>query len=240
MKIRTVLSYLLLCGIVAACADPKPAPAQSAPIISPQDFVLLPCGPGRADRPCALIVAGGKRILIGAPAGISSTLSPVDWRHLDAVIVFSLRAHDLEGLDEVRNESWRAGRETPLLTIGPRGILETVDALNKAFEQADALRIVEQGIPPGGYDAAILLGREASGAGTVFDTGDVRIEPLIQGYRVLYNQEAVLDLYPCGATNMDASDLTDLKSVRVYCDASEPDLSWPLGETQYIIRRSGS
>lgn len=238
MNVRPVLLSLLMCGVFGACTDSQPEPEQTLMVIAPQDFVLMPCGPARADRPCALVIAGGKRVLFGAPAGVSATLSPEDLRQLDAVIVFSLRAPDIEGLDEVRNASWQAGRDAPLLTIGPRGVLDTVAALNKAYEQADALRIVEQGIPPGGYDAAILLGRDAVGVATVFDTGDVRIEPAGKGYRVHYNREAVLDLQPCGAGDAGALDLIDESYVRVGCEGAASDLVWPVQQPRFIARRS--
>ena len=128
---------------MAACTAPAPGDPSEDLSIAPRDFVLLPCGPARSDQPCALVAAGGKRVLFGAPAGVAATLSEADLRQLDSVVLFSLRATDIEGVDEIRNESWRAGRATPLLTIGPRGVLVLVDGLNTAFEQADALRIVE-------------------------------------------------------------------------------------------------
>lgn len=236
MEFRRVFAIVAL-SVLAACSAPD-AEDPLAPIeISPRDFVVLPCGPARADRPCALIAAGGKRILFGAPAGVAATLSPEELRLLDGVVVFSLRAPDIEGLDEVRNETWRAGRDTPLLTIGPRGVSDLVEGFNKAFEQADALRIVEEGIPAGGYDAAILSGRDAEQGQIVFDTGDVQVTAISGGFRIVYDGRAEVDLRPCGSDRepRKASD-DDRIRVNVGCEATGPGPSWPLQTAHFVVR----
>lgn len=223
--------------MLAACAAPVSEDPPTQIEISPRDFVLLPCGPAQVDRPCVLIAAGGKRILFGAPAGVSASLATEELRLLDGVAVFSMRAADIEGLDEVRNESWRAGRDSPLLTIGPRGVLDLVEGLNKAFEQADALRIVEEGIPAGGYDAAILTGRGATRGQIVFDTGDVQVTAIAGGYRIVYEDRAEVDLRPCGGDNQAPAISTgDRVRLSVACDATNPDLSWPLRAAHFVVR----
>ncbi|MCF6328587.1 MAG: hypothetical protein L3J02_02145, partial [Henriciella sp.] len=151
--VKTAMRGCGLCMAIvmlASCGGPEEANPETRPRISPEDFALVPCGPARADRPCVLAVAGGKRILFGAPAGVSKTLADADLRQLDAVMLFSLHAVDIEGLDEVRNASWRAGRSEPLLVVGPEGTLGMIEGLNAAFEQADALRVAEEGMPVGG------------------------------------------------------------------------------------------
>jgi len=234
MTIRLVQTFILAMGLVA-CG--RGSPPSDPPVISPQDFVLMPCRSADAARPCALIVAGGKRVLFGVPSGAAVSLGSEDLRQLDAVIVFSLRAPDLEGLDEIRNASWRAGRDVPLLTIGPRGILDVVDGLNKAYEQADALRVVEEGIPRGGYDAAILTGREASDVQVVFDTGDVQITRLGNGYRIEYDRKALIDLWSCdGGRSGAAVPDEDMLALSVSCDGAAPDLAWPLRQTHFVLR----
>lgn len=226
---------------MAACAAPAPGDPSEDLSIAPRDFVLLPCGPARSDQACALVAAGGKRVLFGAPAGVAATLSEADLRQLDSVVLFSLRAKDIEGVDEIRNESWRAGRATPLLTIGPRGVLVLVDGLNTAFEQADALRIVEEGIPAGGYDAAILTGREAGRGEIVFDTGDVRVTRISGGYRIAYEEQAAVDLLPCDETRADVTspDATNVQ-ISVSCDGSEQDLAWPLSAPHFVVRQASA
>lgn len=146
--------------------------------VSSRDFVLLPCG-SAVVAPCTLAVAGGKRVLLGAPSGADVIFSEDDVRQIDAVVLFSLRARDVEGLDTVRNRSWQAGRREPLLVIGPAGTAEFVDGLNTAFEITDSLLIVDEGMPAGGFDAAVLSGMDLplSGAWAVaFDTGDFRVQ----------------------------------------------------------------
>jgi ribonuclease BN (tRNA processing enzyme) len=232
----------VLCGIAAglvlvSCGSDDSAPVR--PEITPQDFALVPCGPSLAERPCALVVAGGKRVLFGAPAGVAATLTQEDLRGLDAVMLFSLRAVDIEGLDEVRNETWWAGRDEPLLVAGPEGTTQLVEALNKAFEQSDALRVVEEGIPKGGYDAAIL---EAPGPiigaadAALFDTGDLRVQRFDQTFVVRYNSDTFLVLTSCKETEAFKSD--DAKDdVQLIVDCvSDAAMRWPLTETVFIVK----
>jgi len=146
--------------------------------IAPSDFVVLPCH-AEISSACALAVAGGKRVLLGAPSGADRALSEVDLRQLDAVFLFSLRAADIDGLDTVRNRSWQAGRSGPLQIVGPDGTRAFVDSLNIAFETPDALHIVDHGMTAGGFDAALLDGVELPPNGdwvTPFDTGDFSVK----------------------------------------------------------------
>lgn len=214
------------------------------PSISPQDFVLVPCGPKLMERPCTLMIAGGKRVLFGAPAGVAATLTMEDLRGLDAVMLFSLRASDIEGLDEIRNESWRAGRSVPLRVVGPEGTVGAVEALNKVFEQADALRIVEEGIPRGGYDAAVLEGFELpprAADATVFDTGDVRIRLFKATYVAEYidyhdgeREQNLALLTGCGQTlPLDTAFDAQGALISISC-LDDADVSWPLTETVFV------
>ncbi len=144
--------------------------------IAPSDFALVPCGSNEVDRPCALIVAGGKRILLGAPAGVTGTLVQSDLAQLDGVLLFSLRAGDIEGVDEVRNSSWQAGRAKPLLIVGPRGVEAFSGAINQAYERSDALAHVEAAAR-GGFDAAVLTPHAVTPGllESVINTGDLQI-----------------------------------------------------------------
>lgn len=237
-----MMRLLALILLVSACGSAQSADTDRATDIRPQDFVLVPCGVRMADRPCALVVAGGKRVLLGAPSGAGQELSDDDLRQLDAVTLFSLRAADIEGLDEVRNASWQAGREEPLRVIGPEGTVAMVAALNRAFEQADALRIVDEGIPPGGYDAAILTAEELGSSAievAAFDTGDLTVMARVQpsGYvdfRVMYEVE--LYLSACGV-RLPGSNTTDSLQPDTVEACTEMNLSWPLTE-QFMLHRS--
>jgi len=237
MPFRTCLTPIWIAVCLAACGGPPAEDPPAALEIAPQDFVLLPCGVDSAEHPCALAIAGGKRVLFGTPRGAADGLRPEDLRQLDAVFVFSLRAGDLEGLDEVRNASWHAGRETPLLVVGPRGIDVVTTAINAAFEQADALRIVEQGSPPGGYDAAVLIPRAASGQSKVFDTGDVVVDSTSYGYRMSYDQRGMAHFHTCdaGPANQEVR-IGEFVWERLSCTSSDPDRRWPLQAPLFILK----
>lgn len=228
-----VIAITLIFGF-AACGGSGDEKAMVRVDIKPQDFALLPCDIRENQQPCVLVVAGGKRVLFGAPAGIAKGLPKAELGQLDAVMLFSLTASDLEGLDEVRNASWRAGRTRPLALVGPEGTVAVAAALNLAFEQADALRIVEEGIPPGGYDAAVLeaadlpAGRDL----VVYDTGDFRVEIVNSRatyltYRVHYG--AVLTLQSCRA-EMDAQ--TADSTYAVLCENGA--MTWPLKQAVFL------
>lgn len=212
--------------VLSACA-PNAGPAR--PDILPTDFALLPCGLQESDVPCAMAVIGGKRLLFGAPAGIGSTLDQNDLRMLDGVFLFSLRANDIEGLDEVRNESWRAGRRRPLPVAGPDGTAQTLGALNLAFETADALRIVDEGVPPGGFDAAILVGMadRKDPEDPLFNTGDVVVRSEVRAdqavrYLVSYRGADAVAIEPClnGECSFAAGQ------------------TWPMLEMHFIVKQT--
>lgn len=230
-----VIAVTLLVG-VAACGQPGEKKAVAKVDIKPQDFALLPCDIPHNEQPCVLVVAGGKRVLFGAPAGVAKGLPGVELGQLDAVMLFSLTAGDIEGLDEVRNASWHAGRTRPLALVGPEGTVAVATALNLAFEQADALRIVEEGIPPGGYDAAVLEAVELPAGRdlVVYDTGDFRVE-IVNGratyltYRIHYG--AVLTLQPCQA-ELDVQTADTDSTYAVLCENGA--MTWPLKQVVFL------
>ena len=99
--------------IVSACGQApdtqsdngvKSAPSADAVVpIAPTDFVIAPCAGVTEEAKCAIIAAGGKRVLIGAPAGIGEGMIAGDVTSPDSVILLSLQARAVEGLDELRN-----------------------------------------------------------------------------------------------------------------------------------------
>ncbi|MEO1554190.1 MAG: hypothetical protein AAFR82_09645, partial [Pseudomonadota bacterium] len=118
------------------------------------------------------------------------------------------------------------------------GIEEIVAALNKAFEQADALHVVEHGIPVGGYDAAILTARTASENARVFDTGDLTVMRSVGGYRVDYRSEGqvrVAWLRLCDAPKEVVVTDPNVKTVvAVSCEGDIGDHQWPLTAPIFI------
>ena len=239
MRDRLKIIGASLVILLGACGAAEQGQSREAVMVRPDEFALRPCA-SIHQSPCALVVAGGKRILFGAPAGVAQSQTLADLSQLDAMVVFSLTARDLEGVDEVRNVSWHAGRTEPLLVIGPTGIEDVVTALNKAFEQSDALYVVEHGIPAGGYDAAVLTARVAQRESLVFDTGDLSVTRADYGYRIAYRADgktSVVALQECQAEDeLVARDPTVERHVTIACAGDEGDHNWPLRQTVFIVK----
>lgn len=233
MRATILLAFL----VVAACSAEKgPGTVPEVPRkVTSADFALLPCAPETVPQPCVLVMAGGKRVLFGTPAGVVQGLTRTDLQNLDAVMLFSLRGEDLEGLDDIRNASWRAGHETPLRVSGPVGTTAVLSAINKAYETSDAFTFVEQS-PAGGFNAAVLqpLPGEKDTKTRVFNTGDLVVTHLVNdkeqvGYWVDYNGVRVV-IEPCGMTQ--ASHFSDPARLTLSCEGA--DLSWPLTDTVFV------
>jgi hypothetical protein len=230
--------FLMAGLLTAACSDPAAPPQLLEPTpqsIASTDFALMPCAPATAPNPCVLVMAGGKRVLFGTPAGVTQDMNLEHLRNLDAVMLFSLRGEDLEGLDDVRNASWRAGHETPLRVSGPAGTSNVLSAINKAYEASDAFTFVEQS-PAGGFNAAILrpLPGEKDTKTRVFNTGDLIVTHLVNdkdrvGYWVDYNGVRLV-LEPCGMTQ--ASQFSEESRLVVGCPGT--GLSWPISEIVFV------
>lgn len=227
MRLHLYLFLFLSVLLISACGGDR-ANREADLIIEPHQFVLIPCGALAGDRPCALASIGGKRILFGAPAGVTAAFSSEDLKLLDAVMLFSLRASDTNGLAEVRNRSWEAGRDAPLLVVGPSGVEAFVAGLNQAYEMADALRIVEDGIPSGGYDAALLRTNSGAQQATVFNTGDVVVMRSTAGYSIDYLGATRLWLSSC------KSDTASEADYKVLCDPETGTYSWPLQRPLFV------
>lgn len=221
-------SFLLGTALLLAACGETSEVGDVDLVVEPHQFVLIPCGPIAGERPCALAAVGGKRILFGAPAGVTATLSLDDLKLLDAVMLFSLRASDTNGLAEVRNRSWEAGRAAPLLVIGPSGVDAFVAGLNKAYEMADALRIVEDGIPSGGYDAAVLRTNSGPEQQTVFNTGDVVVMRTSAGYSIDYLETTNVWLSSC------KSDIAPPADFSILCDPDADTYAWPLRRPLFV------
>ena len=84
--------------------------------------------------------------MFGAPAGAGRQAEPDDLAGLEALFLFSVHPLDIEGVDEIRNRGWRAGRAEALAVAGPEGTGALVDGLNAAYEQPDAISFIEDEI----------------------------------------------------------------------------------------------
>lgn len=184
---------------------------ETYPEIAPTDFVLAPCQSVKAEADCVLLAAGGKRVLIGAPAGIGPGKIAGDDIPPDGIILRSLHAETVEGLDEVRNRAWVSGRRAPLIVSGGEGIDQVVSALNQAYLTSDALAYLE-GRRKGGFDQEALVADTLSSGDVAFDTGDL----LITAYAGGPSRFALLIEYD------------GYKLMLAGCDARREDvLTWP-------------
>ena len=194
-------------GASQPAGDRVPPAAVTIPAIAPTDFVIVPCGALEHLSECVIVAAGGKRILVGAPAGIGEGKISGDAIPLDGVILLSLHAEAVEGLDEVRNRAWVSGRRAPLSIAGPDGTDQLVRALNQAYVTSDALAYIE-GKRDGGFDQDAIIANVIAPGEVAFDTGDLTISAVQGGGAKLallidYEGQKVL-LAACGAQERDA------------------------------------
>jgi hypothetical protein len=191
-----------------------------------------------------VVAAGGKRVLFGAPAGVGVGQIAGDNTPPDGVILFSLQAFEIEGLDEVRNRAWVSGqRNGPLPVVGGTGAGRIVTALNEAYITSDALAYIERD-RRGGFNEDAMIGRDARIGDTVFDTGDLVITALAGGigklaFLVQYEQKSVI-VAGCGARAVDVAAWPESDA---YVGCRAPNYSvpasaaWPLRERVYILKR---
>ena len=228
----------ILIALLAGCGGPAESDtASGAASVRSTDYALVPCGPSSPEAPCVLVMAGGKRILFGTPPGLRDGVDAGMLAGLDAVLLFSLQGADLEGLDEVRNAGWTAGREEPLAVGGPAGLRDVLGALNKAYEVSDAQTFVETP-PRGGFGAALLgvLPGEGDAKTHVFDTGDLIVTKIETadgraGYWVDYGGVRAV-LQPCGMDQ--AVQFNDREAFVLAC--TDEASGWPLGELHYLVQ----
>lgn len=225
---------------LGACAGEGTTVQPDRAEIGPADFALASCGVPSAEDICVLLSAGGKRLLINTPAGIGDGLGGDELARLDAILLTGLSARQTEGLDEVRNRGWTAGRLGPLQVSGPAGLDLLARGLNGGFQTADAVAQVEAN-PPGGFGAALIVAREGEGRApwTAFDTGDLTAIAVPAGrfqqvYLVSYGGKTLL-IRPCGVELAGAAS-ADLE---LTCPdgMAEGDVSWPLSEPIVFLTR---
>ena len=206
-------------------------------VIASQQFALVPCKLEKGDlHPrCFVLAAGGKYFLMGAPEGALSNLLSSEIVILDGVLLFSLLPEQVEGLDTVRNETWKRGRTEALLVAGPEGTAEFTEGLDSAFEIPDAEQFARNS-PAGGYDASLMKALEVSlqrDAGTlIVNTGDL----LVRGFYapsgdIVYQAEysgQIVGIGRCG-NEIDQGFLAEISG------SEFPSLCGGSGEIVYII-----
>ena len=208
--------------------------------IAPADFVFAPCEGVQASAECVVIAAGGKRVLIGAPAGIGRGVAQGDRVAPDAVLLFSIYADQIEGLDEVRNRAGEAASAGPLRVGGPEGVESVIQGLRQAYIIPDALAYVS-GTEAASFDAPRLQANRLRRSDTAFDTGDLQIIALSGGvdhlaYLITYSDIDVI-LAGCGARPEDQAGWPQADAYIGCEEKAVPDNrlgTWPLQERVYI------
>ncbi len=221
----------------------SPALAAKTSIYAPEDFILLPCFSSAKTKPetdCVIIAAGGKRVLIGAPAGIGSGIARGDIFPPDRVLLFSLKAAQIEGLDELRNRFWARDIGAPIKIGASEEIVALIGHLNAAYTASDALAYL-QGVEGTRLNTMPIEAFTLGVGDIAFDTGDLRLQVLTGGpnqfaYLVSYADRRVL-VAPCGAP---AETLSRWPKSDLYLGCAGPGpesqkrLSWPLQTAIYI------
>jgi|GEM_PF-1650161 len=234
-------------GLIEGRSPPVAVADEGQPVqVVPRDFAILPC-PRAGDRgACVVIAAGGKRVLVGAPAGIGT---PPSWADgalgaggvPDAVLLLSLDAAQIEGIDEIRSRVWEAGlSQLPL--VGGAGVEEVSAGLDQTYIVPDAVAYV-RGMRRRGFEKTPLASRAVGHGDIAFDTGDLTITAMAGGggqlaYHITYGGESVLlsdcspgpeeaTRWPVADYYLGCADITDIY------DAPHKG-SWPLAAPVFI------
>lgn len=150
----------------------------TAPITARPDSVsVFPCTSATRFEnpyaPCLLIIAGGKRLVFGAPDGQS-------WQSIgfvDAAFLYNGHPVSSGGLMGLRHQTWRDGRDQPLLVVAGDLQVDALTLLDDAQASADALLKVEHSNRLDFRNAGVTIKPVPIQSGTfrVFDTGDLKV-----------------------------------------------------------------
>ena len=224
------------CGKRGSAAPAGTEAGMATSGVRPVDFALRGCPGAIEGPPCAIVRAGGKILVFGAPEGIAGSLEELGIASPDGVFLFSLHGSGVEGLMRLRNTTWQAGRDSRLGLVGPDGTEDLAKALESALSRSDAI-IWTKTPPPGGFDIAPLVARDVPpGQGArVFDTGDLTVSAVPAGasqiaFNVGYDGR-VLHLSPCDPSRSRAA----AADRHVGCYGESADLAWPLPQDDIVL-----
>lgn len=215
----------------------------SIEMIEPMDFAIAPCSGPPPDTFCAVIAAGGKRVLIGAPSGIGDGRLPGDRVLPDAILLPSLHPSDIEGLTELRYQTWSSGRATPLVVSGPVGTEEFVEGLNAAYALPDAVAFLDISGDRRDFSAMPFSPGDVRPGKVSFDTGDFIISAQDAGngrlaFVAVYNGLSLL-LLPCDGNLERITGVSEATRIVACRESSEKDASftpWPADEIIFLNR----
>ncbi|MEO0882384.1 MAG: hypothetical protein AAFY34_06590 [Pseudomonadota bacterium] len=238
------VSLLVACGGQTPEGDSEPRTTPPlATIIAPRDFALAPCDGAPSEALCVILAAGGKRVLIGAPAGVGDGRLPGEDVFPDAVLLPSLHPRNIEGLDELRYQTWAGGRTAPLSVTGPAGTADFIDGLNTAYTLPDAVAFLDTSADNRDFAAMPLRATDVRSGDTAFDTGDLVLTANAAGrghmaFRATYGGQSIL-IIPCGANIRDLGPALDNATI-VTCtqdaDSLNADMTWPLQTPVFLNR----
>ncbi len=215
--------------------------------VAPTDFAFLPCPRAGNRGACLVIAAGGKRVLVGAPAGIGN---PPAWGEgalgasgiPDAILLLSLDAAQIEGIDELRSRIWEADM-SHLPLIGSVGVEEVNAGLDQTYIVPDAVAYVRRKRRRA-FEKTPLAARMVGSGDIAFDTGDLTITALATAagqlaYLVAYGGQTII-VSDCSP---NAQDVTRWPKADYYLGCAEVAANydglargdWPLGEPVFIL-----
>lgn len=149
----------------------------------------------------SILVEAGKEILLfdagrGALIRLSQLQPPV--KEVRNIFLTHLHSDHIVGLPDVWLTGWLNGRpETPLRVWGPRGTIEMMSHLDKAFQYDIRIRLYDDRLPPEGV---VVLAEDIT-EGVVFEQNGVKVTAIevdhfpIQpsfGYRIDYEGRSVV------------------------------------------------
>ncbi|MGI9322807.1 MAG: MBL fold metallo-hydrolase [Pseudomonadales bacterium] len=176
-----------ICGSASPLAAPGTAQACVA-IMTPQHLFIVDSGAGSTMN----LMTGGLPI-----------------QRLQGVLVTHFHSDHIAEIPEVNLNSWVAGRPTPLVVYGPKGVKDIVSGLNRAYEQDRSYRTTHHGealLPPHLGE----LQAETIKPGLVLADGDLTITAYLAehdpaapavGYRFDYRGRSI---YVSGDSNVTA------------------------------------
>ncbi len=243
-----IIACLVACGAPDSNA-PDGSTETSAPLgdhtllrPAPEAFAALPCLGTPRGSVCAIVRAGGKSLLFGAPEGVAGALEAAAVSEPDGVFLFMLEGDGTEGLLRLRNQTWLVGRTAPLPVAGPEGTARLLGHLDKAMERSDALVYLRQR-PAGRLGAAVFATVRMDGRAPqrVFDSGDLKVTayPDRAGhahYEIAYGDRTLLLLAcPASGASAGAPDAAEADRIVACGTAADGTPVWPLDPPGLLV-----
>lgn len=146
MKLRHLLSVLLLCTASTATIADVPAAKSAVPSISGSRLVILGTAGGPSpnrsrSQPANVLVVNGKGYLIDAGDGVTHQLGSAGYqlKQIEAVFLTHLHIDHTAGIGPFMTFDWIGKRQTPVSIYGPPGTAELVRTAISHFKVGEQL-----------------------------------------------------------------------------------------------------